>query len=69
MYSIQLPDSIITIGDNAFNKCSELKSVKFPKNIEVMERGMFANDIRLEIVILGDKLTTIEDDCFCIVQV
>lgn len=39
--SVQIPDSVTTIGGYAFHKCTALKSINFPKSLETIEDSAF----------------------------
>ena len=39
--SVQIADSVVTIGDDAFYGCDNLKDVKLPKNLKYIEKNAF----------------------------
>ena len=50
--SIQLPHSIKTISESAFETCKNLKSVVIPKNIKSIEASAFANNPNLDSIVI-----------------
>lgn len=61
---IEIPDSVNEIGIYAFYHCSNLKYIKFSKNIEIIPRRVCAHCRSLEFVYLPDKLKKINEDAF-----
>lgn len=61
--TIEIPDDIITIGDNAFLN-SSIKSVKFGKNTAIIGDKAFYGCLKLESVDLGHALTGIGNEAF-----
>lgn len=57
--SITLPDSILTIGRDAFGKCCELRLIHLPKSLQRIERGAFWECHNLERVSFPASLTTL----------
>lgn len=83
--NITIPNTVVTIGYRAFQKCSNLSQVKFSSNlhtimdeafescdllnielpsIEYIGKSAFRYNKHLRKCILGDKLTTINDQAF-----
>ena len=62
--SITLPDSLTSIGDNAFFSCFALSSVSLPNSLTNIGYGTFAYCAALTSVSLPDSLTSIGDDAF-----
>ncbi len=64
--SIVIPESILTIGYAAFEKCESLTSLVFPDNIVFIGRAAFWDCNHLETISIGvdSKLTTISDGAF-----
>jgi hypothetical protein len=61
--SISLPDSLASIGGNAFYNCTSLKSVDLSDtSITTIPVGTFSNCTALESIELPDTLTTIASD-------
>ena len=47
--TIQLPNTIETIGENAFSKCRKLNSINIPSSVETIGDGAFAGcDVRID---------------------
>ena len=53
-----------TLSSSVFADCKKLKSVKLPKNLEVLPFSAFNNCVSLKTVTLPDSLTEIQDDAF-----
>jgi hypothetical protein len=61
---IILPNSVVTIGQNAFYNCLNLKSINLPDNITILPNQCFFGCEALETVILPENLKTINTACF-----
>lgn len=57
--SVILPDSIMEIGDDAFQDCKNLKTVQLPEKLKTIGMGAFAECSNLTEVKLPEKLKTI----------
>ncbi|WP_455145808.1 leucine-rich repeat domain-containing protein [Brachyspira pilosicoli] len=64
---VVLPDTIITIGREAFH-CVNLTNVNMPKNLKTIENLAF-NKLKMENVILPDGLQTIGRSAFSICNI
>ncbi len=64
MTTVDLPDSVTTIGISAFEQCTTLTSVKLPSNLTTLESRAFADCYRLASVELPDTLTEIPEEAF-----
>ena len=64
--SVVLPDSITSIGENAFNGCESLTSVTFGKNSQVSSigPGAFNYCYSLESITIPESVTNIGSDAF-----
>ena len=51
LLGVVLPDTLKTIGNNAFNYCSGLKRVELPEGVEVIGEGAFRESGLTELVI------------------
>ena len=61
--SIILPDTITSIGKNAFH-CRNLKSIVIPDSVIDMGANAFANCVSLENITLSKNITAIPDSAF-----
>jgi hypothetical protein len=62
--SIQLPSSLISIGDQAFRGCTGLTEVSFPSLLSTIGYGAFWGCTGLPSVIIPETLTAIGDNVF-----
>lgn len=62
--SVRLPDSIISIGKDAFRGCVLLANINFPKNLVTIHSGAFANCYSLDNVMLNNGLKNIGEKAF-----
>lgn len=62
--SVVLPDSVKTIGKNAFSGCASLSSVTLPKSLTSLGEGAFANCSALEAIALPETLTSLGEGAF-----
>ncbi|KKN13046.1 hypothetical protein LCGC14_1010440, partial [marine sediment metagenome] len=53
---INLPNSIIMIGDYAFTKCTSLKKIVLPKNLEYIGENAFLGAKNLKHIKVGEKI-------------
>lgn len=61
---IQIPDSVETIGTNAFHNCQDLESITLPASLETIESSAFSGCRNLSKVKLPTSLTTIDIDIY-----
>lgn len=61
--SIELPGSLISIGDSAFARTG-LKSIVIPEGVKVLSKSSFSECMRLESIKLPNSLETIKQDSF-----
>lgn len=65
LQSVNLPDSIETIGVGAFNGCIGLQgTLELPLNLKKIGVGAFANCKQVEKIVLPEGITTIENHAF-----
>ena len=63
--SVNLPDSITKIGEDAFCCCTYLQNINIPCNTEAIGEGAFYSCYSLESVDIPPSLKIIEDLAFC----
>lgn len=61
---IQIPDSVETIGTNAFHNCQDLESITLPASLKTIESSAFSYCRNLSEIELPTSLTTIEISVF-----
>ncbi|MDE6833752.1 MAG: leucine-rich repeat domain-containing protein [Ruminococcus sp.] len=64
MKAVELPSTLITIGEYAFSECKRLKSVDIPASVQVIKTGAFQSCGKLTVVRLPDGMFEIEDNAF-----
>ena len=64
MIEVIIPDSVSTIGDNAFAICNYLESVKLSKNLTTVELGTFNNCVVLKSIHIPKNVTSISEMAF-----
>lgn len=64
LVSITLPNSVVTIEENAFYKCENLESISIPSKVTDIKRCAFNECYALTSINLPSMLTTIEDWAF-----
>ena len=61
---LDLPDSIIEIGEYAFSNLKKLEYLKLPKNLKIIEKSTFNGALRLRVVELPESLEEIRNYAF-----
>ncbi len=61
---IVMPDSVVSIGDNAFGRCSKLSSVKLSQNLTDIGEYAFSRCTSLTRIELPDSLSVIDQYVF-----
>lgn len=62
--SFTIPDTVTTIGRNAFSYCSYLTEVTMPNSVEYVEAYAFAGCLELDSVKMSDNVTVIGEYAF-----
>ena len=63
--SIAIPDSVISIGDEAFWECTSLTSIEIPDSVKSIGDGAFAGCTSLTSIALPDSITSLGNEAFC----
>jgi hypothetical protein len=59
-----IPQSVTTIGDNAFFDCGKLRNISIPSRVNTIEQGAFFNCKELQKVVLSSNIKVIGNDAF-----
>ena len=62
--SIDIPDSVTTIGDKTFSYCSKLSELNIPKGVTEIGNSTFSGCIALKSITIPDSVTKIGNDAF-----
>ncbi len=62
--SVELPNTITTIGSAAFSQCANLKSIEIPAGVQTLNSSVFKNCTALETVTLNEGLKEIGQETF-----
>lgn len=62
--SVVIPNSVVTIGENAFADCQNLKTAKLSSSIKTISRGAFFICENLEEVVIPEGIETIGSQAF-----
>ena len=63
--SIHIPDTVKSIGNKAFSKCKNLKTIKLPNKLKSIDYCMFSGCVELVNIDLPETVKTIGTDAFC----
>ena len=71
--SIVIPDSVTSIGDEAFRYCQSLTSIEIPDTVNIVGAGAFRFCKALTSIVIPDSVTSIEvcafQDCTSLINV
>ena len=62
--AINIPETVIYIGDSAFDNCKKLTKIKLPESVTSLHHGAFYNCTALTKVELGSRVESIKDYAF-----
>ena len=61
---LEIPDSVVTIGNNAFFSCDKLVEVKLGKSVSNIGNKAFASCDKLEKLVIPNKSSNVAEDSF-----
>ena len=64
LYSVDIPDSVTSIGKEAFKDCTMLKEVKLSQGMTVISESAFMGCTYLNSIVIPDHLVSIEESAF-----
>jgi hypothetical protein len=64
MQSIEIPNTIVSLGDSCFSKCISLTQISLPYSITSLDKGCFSKCSSLAQISLPDSITSLGDGCF-----
>ena len=64
IHQLAIPSNITRIGDNAFERCTQLHSVKLAEGLHVIDYGAFKECFSLQNITFPDSLTTLGGAAF-----
>lgn len=62
--NFRLPESLVTIKDNAFSNMSSLEYCNLPNSVTSLGKAVFMNDTKLETVLLSNKIPVLDENLF-----
>lgn len=62
--SVNIPDTVRSIGYESFNCCRELKTLDIPNSVTSIDKRAFCNCVSLESLRIGTGLTNISESLF-----
>ena len=62
--SIEIPNSVQAIGNDAFGSCTGITSVTIPDNVTLIDERAFDNCNKMERIIIGNGVTGISESLF-----
>ena len=64
IHHLHIPSNITRIDDNAFQRCTQLNSVKLAEGLHIIDYGAFKDCLSLQNITFPDSLTTLGDAAF-----
>ncbi len=59
-----IPNGVVSVGQEAFSGCTNLKNIKIPKSVKILDDGVFSGCTSLVKVELPDGITKISQSLF-----
>ncbi len=64
LVNLVLPETVERIGTGAFQRCPNVRSIRLPRNLKLIERNAFAFLLKLEEIEIPDGIAEIPQGCF-----
>jgi hypothetical protein len=64
LLTLDIPNSVTSIGDYALRGCSSLKAVNIPESVTSIGRGAFSRCTSLKLIAIPQSVTDIKEDAF-----
>ncbi len=64
IHSVEIPDSVTSIGDWAFSRCTSLENITIPDSVTSIGYGAFAKCSNLATITIPDSVTSIKSSAF-----
>lgn len=62
--TVQLPSTLLAIGDYAFSSCKRLRGLDLPPSLKIIKQGAFSQCAKLAVVKIPTGVLEIEDSTF-----
>lgn len=66
--TVNLPSTLLAIGDYAFSDCKNLRSINLPENLKIIRQGAFSQCVKLTVINIPKGVLEIEDNTFLFCQ-
>ena len=66
--TVNLPSTLLAIGDYAFSECKNLRSINLPESLKIIRQGAFSQCTKLTVINIPRGILEIEDNTFLFCQ-
>ena len=66
--TVNLPSTLLAIGDYAFSDCKNLRSINLPESLKIIRQGAFSQCVKLTVINIPRGVLEIEDNTFLFCQ-